>query len=90
MPCTAKKYEAERGEMVREGEGPDIGERPTLRTVAAALAGWAPLVCREPQQDDRHSRVAQPSIAHPSPWHAGLAGNHPLLPARHCRRLQTM
>lgn len=25
MPCTAKKYEAERGEMRRDGEGPDIG-----------------------------------------------------------------
>ena len=25
MPCTAKKYEAERGELRREGEGPDIG-----------------------------------------------------------------
>ena len=27
MPCTAKKAEAERGEMLREGVGPDIGAR---------------------------------------------------------------
>ncbi|PRW56960.1 ferredoxin [Chlorella sorokiniana] len=31
MPCTAKKYEAERGEMRREGEGPDIDYVITTR-----------------------------------------------------------
>ncbi|EFN55045.1 hypothetical protein CHLNCDRAFT_24040 [Chlorella variabilis] len=37
MPCTAKKYEAERGEMVREGEGPDVDYVITTREFGRLL-----------------------------------------------------
>ena len=39
MPCTAKKLEAERGELLREGEGQDIGGRRGGR--ATGLGGRA-------------------------------------------------
>jgi iron only hydrogenase large subunit-like protein len=37
MPCTAKKYEAERGEMAREGEGPDVDYVITTREFGRML-----------------------------------------------------
>jgi hypothetical protein len=67
MPCTAKKYEAERGEMAREGEGPDVGEqRLQLQQplAAGAPASRAPLPAPSPGLLNR--RIPPPPHTHTS------------------------